>query len=206
MKRKIIIIILLFVLILPIKAIANESQSDVVKLSNCVNSESARFIFGVNEIKVKFIGISFEDKKNDDENTDINETNINNYVCEKLKNAKEIKLEYEPNIEKEDRFGRIQAWVFVDDVLLQEDLINKGYVKSMYIEDNYTYAEKLRIAQKIAKEGKLGIWAEKEEPKEEKPVSEEKKSKGIIDMIIDFFASIFRTIRDIIDSIINGFK
>ena len=76
----------------------------------------------------------------------------------------------------------------------------------MYIEDNYTYAEKLRIAQKIAKEGKLGIWAEKEEPKEEKPVSEENKSKVIIDMIIDFFASIFRTIRDIIDSIINGFK
>lgn len=205
MKRKIIAIILLFTLLLPIKAIANESQSDVVYLSNCANSESARFILGVNEIKVKFIGIQLEEKKNDNENDNVNETNVSNYVCELLKNAKEIKIEYEPNIEKEDRFGRIQAWVFVDDVLLQEDLINKGYAKAMYLEDNYTYTEKLKEAQKNAKENKIGIWEEKEEEIVEEKHVEEKKSKGIIDMIVDFFASIFRAIRDFIDSIISGF-
>ena len=205
MKRKIIIIILLFTLLLPIKAIANESQSDVVYLSNCANSESARFILGVNEIKVKFIGIQLEEKKNDNENDNVNETNVSNYVCELLKNAKEIKIEYEPNIEKEDRFGRIQAWVFVDDVFLQEDLINKGYAKAMYLEDNYTYTEKLKEAQKNAKENKIGIWEEKEEDIVEEKQIEGKKSKGIIDMIVDFFASIFRAIRDFIDSIISGF-
>lgn len=205
MKRKIIIIILLFTLLLPIKAIANESQSDVVYLSNCANSESARFILGVNEIKVKFIGIQLEEKKKDNENDNVNETNVSNYVCELLKNAKEIKIEYEPNIEKEDRFGRIQAWVFVDDVLLQEDLINKGYAKAMYLEDNYKYTEKLKEAQKNAKENKIGIWEEKEEDIVEEKQIEGKKSKGIIDMIVDFFASIFRAIRDFIDSIISGF-
>lgn len=202
MKRKIIIIILLFTLLLPIKAIANESQSDVVSLSNCANSESARFILGVTEIKVKFIGIQFEEN---DESNDINEDFVSNYVCETLKNAKEIRIEYEPNIEKEDRFGRIQAWVFVDDILLQEDLINKGYVKVMYLEDNYTYTEKLKDSQKKAKEDKVGIWNLKEDEQEEKIVKEEKKSKGILDMIVDFLASIFRAIRDFIDSIINGF-
>ena len=56
MKRSFIIIILLLTLILPIEVKASET-SDNVKLSSCVDSESARFIRGVLEVKVKFIGI-----------------------------------------------------------------------------------------------------------------------------------------------------
>ena len=97
MKRTIIISFLLLTLILPIKVKAVET-SDIVSLSSCVDSESARFIRGVLEIKVKFIGIQSEEKIKDDENDEINGSSVNDYVCSLLTNAKSIKLEYEPSI------------------------------------------------------------------------------------------------------------
>ena len=57
MKKAIIIVFLLITFLSPIKA---NAESDNVTLSNCVDSESARFIKGVLEVKVKFIGIQLE--------------------------------------------------------------------------------------------------------------------------------------------------
>ena len=203
--KKYTILIMLLTLLLPIKTFATEEEikTDIVTLSNCVDSESARFILGVGEIKVKYIGIQLEEKIIDNENDEINGSFISDYVCSSLKNAKQIKLQYEPKIEKEDKYGRIQAWVFVDDILLQEDLIKNGYARVMYLEDDYLYTEKLKEAQNYAKENKLGIWMEKEEEKEE-PKKEEKKSKGIIESIIDFFKSIINNICEFIDGLIKN--
>lgn len=204
--KKIIVLIMLFTFILPINTYAVESNSEIVTLSNCVDSESARFILGVLEIKVKFLGIQLEEKEISNDKNEINGKVVSEYVCNLLTNAKQIKIEYEPNIEKEDKFGRIQAWVFVDDVLLQENLIKNGYTRAMYLEDNYLYVEKLKEAQKYAKEYKLGIWKTKEEIESiEKTTKEDKKSKGIIETIIDFIVSIFRKIREFIDGIIKNF-
>ena len=202
--KKILFALILFALILPIKTYASE-QEDEVRLNNCVDSESARFILGVSEIKVKFIGIQLEEKVIDNETDEINGSFVSDYVCSVLTNAKKIRIQYEPNIEKEDRFGRIQAWVFVDDVLLQEDLIKNGYARAMYIEDNYLYSETLKAAQKSAKDKKIGVWMDNTE--EEKDLNKEKKeekSKSIFDMIFDFFASIFRKIKEFIDGIIDN--
>ena len=204
MKRSFIIIILLLTLILPIEVKASET-SDNVKLSSCVDSESARFIRGVLEVKVKFIGIQSEEKVIDDELDEINGSSVDDYVCSMLENAKEIRLEYEPSIKTEDKFGRIQAWVFVDNNLLQENLIKNGYARAMYIEDDYLYTEKVKEAQAYAKENKLGIWMEKEtEPVTNEDTKEEEKSKGILDIIIDFFVSIFRKIKEFVDNLINN--
>lgn len=203
MKRLFIVTFLLLSLILPIEVKANE-KSDIVSLSSCVDSESARFIRGVLEIKTKFIGIQSEEKINDSMDDEINGSLVNDYVCSILTNAKTIRIEYEPFLKEEDKFGRIQVWVFVDDVLLQEDLIKNGYARAMYLEDNYLYTNKLKEAQKYAKEQKLGVWMEKDEvtTKEEKEDKEE--SKGIVEMIVDFFVSIFRKIKEFVDNIINN--
>ena len=60
--KKLFAIIMIFTMILPIKVKAEDPEKVEVKLSNCVDSESARFISGVQEIKVKFIGIQLEEK------------------------------------------------------------------------------------------------------------------------------------------------
>lgn len=201
---------LLLLIILPIKSYSQELTKDAVTLSNCVDGDSARFMLGVEEINVKFLGIESDEKIKDDETDEINESYVSNYVCESLKSAKKIEIQYEPNIEIEDKFGRIQAWVVVDDVLLQEDLVKNGYARIMYIKDEYTYAEDLKKAQEYAKLNKLGIWkdeivdtASDEKDNEEKETKKE-KDKGIIGIIIDFIVDIFNKIIKFIDDLINN--
>ena len=200
--------LMLISLLLPIKVFAIEDEIedriDTVTLSNCVDSESARFILGVEEIKVKYIGIQLEEKVIDNKNDEINGSFISDYVCNSLKNSKEIKIQYEPKIDNKDRYGRIQAWVFVDGVLLQENLIRNGYARIMYLEDDYLYTSKLKEAQKYAKENKLGIWMTKEEEIIVEPVKEKKKNKGIIESIFDFLGSIINSICEFIDGIIKN--
>ena len=66
-------------------------------------------------------------------------------------------MEYEK--EKDDKYGRCLAWVFVDDELLQEQLIQKGYAKVAYLYGDYKYTSRLQEAEKKAKAERLGIWS-----------------------------------------------
>ncbi len=205
--KKLISIIMILSIILPIKTYAKDTISDEVKLNSCVDADSARFMLGVGEIKVRFLGIDASEKIVDDETDEINESLISDYVCEALTQAKKIKIEYDPKAPREDKYGRLQVWVYVDDILLQEDLVKLGYAKMMYLEDDYLYANELKSAQRSAREKGLGIWKNKpneKEPEEEIQEEEEEKSKSFIQVIIDFFADIFNGIISFIDDLINN--
>lgn len=201
--KKLIIFIMIFAIVLPLKVQAEDTET--VELSNCVDGNSARFMLGLGEIKVKFLGIEVEEKIIDDETDEINESLVSDYVCSVLTQAQKITIEYDPKAVKEDKYGRLQVWVFVDDILLQEDLVNLGYARIMYLDDDYLYADKLKTAQKNAREKNLGIWKNVvPEIEEEEEVVEEEKSKGILETIFDFFKSIFNAILSFIDGIINN--
>ena len=49
--------------------------------------------------------------------------------------------------------------MFVDDELLQEQLIQKGYAKVAYLYGDYKYTSRLQEAEKKAKAERLGIWS-----------------------------------------------
>lgn len=49
--------------------------------------------------------------------------------------------------------------MFVDDELLQEQLIQKGYAKVAYLYGDYKYTGRLQEAEKKAKAERLGIWS-----------------------------------------------
>lgn len=193
---KIKYIILFMLIIMPIKTFALDSENTVM-LSKCSDESSARFILGKEEIKVKFIGIEVEDFLKGNELDEIDEVSISDYVCSSLTNAKEIKLEYEKDINNKDKYGRVLAWVFVDGTLLQENLVEKGYAKVAYLYDDYKYNDVIKEKEKIAKENKVGLWSEIEVEEVE---PEENNKTGIL----GFFSNIFETIVDFFGSLINN--
>lgn len=225
--KKILLLIIFFVAIFPFKVLGIEENTeepvlenteeapteekqelefDIVTLNNCVDGDTARFMLGVEEINVKFLGIQSEKSIKDDLDDEINEAFVKDYVCSALTNATEIKLEYEPNIERKDKFDRVQAWVFVDGVLLQDDLVKNGYAKVLLVEDNYTYKDILVSSQTEARNKKLGIWKEDEVPQEENKEQEEEKeekNRNIFQIIIDFFVDIIKNIIEFFDNIIS---
>ena len=193
---KIKYIILLMLILIPIKTFALDSEN-IVTLSKCSDEGSARFLLGKEEIKVKFIGIEVEGFIKGNELDEIDEVSISDYVCSSLTNAKEIKLEYEKDINNKDKYGRVLAWVFIDGNLLQENLVEKGYAKVAYLYDDYKYNDVIKEKEKIAKENKVGLWSEIE-VEEETPVKEKKKG------IIGFFSNVFETIVDFFGDLINN--
>lgn len=192
MKRLLIFIFILILLPISVKA----QQKDVVTLSTCVDANQARFMNGLTEVKVKFIGISTDDTIL----IDGKDFSVADYICSLLKKSKKITLEYEPNL-KEDQFGRVQAWVFVDNVLVQENLTKNGYIKPAFVEKNYKYFNKMVESEKKAKENNIGLWKKSEEKKQEEP--QKKKKKNIFEIIIDFIVDLFKKLIEFIDKLIK---
>lgn len=195
--------LLLLVFLLPMTVFA-ENKTDIVKLSKCVDENSARFLLNKSEIKVKFIGIDAEEIVKASENDETNESLVSDYVCSTLTNAKEIKIEYEPQIDKEDKYGRIQAWVYVDGTLLQANLLEMGYAKTFYLENDYLNADLLKEKENIAKANKVGLWHE-EEPADTnvEEVKEEEKETNIFKIVLNFINEIFDKFLKFIDDLIN---
>lgn len=82
------------------------------------------------------------------------------YTQKLLENASEIEVLSDVG-NKTDHYGRLLAYVFIDDVLLQELLLREGYAAVRYIDKpNNTLEEQFKEIEEIAKSNKINIWKE----------------------------------------------
>ncbi len=171
------------------------NEREKVSFSKCSDGDTAHFIINGEEKKVRFLAIDTpEVDKNEPFSQEAKE-----YTCNSLKNAKEIYLEYDGNSDREDKYGRVLAFIHVDGVLLQKDLISKGLAKVAYIYGDYEYVDELRKEEEIAKNLQVGIW--KEIPlgdQEEKTIEEPKE-----DTIITILKYIYGILKLLFDLLIN---
>ncbi len=207
--KKIIFLLLFSILFFPKTTLALEPQNDydTVTLSNCVDANSARFMLGNTEIKVKFLGIESAMTIHSSSLDEIHGSFVSDYVCSVLTNADDIKIEYEPNSDREDKYGRLLVWVYVDGVLLQENLVRLGYSKIAYLYDNYTYNTVLKEAENKAKTEKLGIWQEEDivdTNVSSDDLSVETKEKNLFSTILNFINEIFEKFLKFIDDLMNN--
>ncbi|MDJ0772938.1 MAG: thermonuclease family protein [Mastigocoleus sp. MO_167.B18] len=67
-----------------------------------------------------------------------------------------IKLEFD--LEEKDRFGRTLAYVWQDEILLNEQLVKEGYALFVPRSPNHKYDLRLERAQQFARLMGKGIW------------------------------------------------
>lgn len=130
------------------------------ELAKCVDGDTAYFTVNKEEIKTRFLAI------NTPESTTKKEPfgkEASEYTCNKLTNAKKIVLEYDDNSDKTDKYNRDLVWVWVDDELLQEDLLSVGLAEIKYVYGKYKYVDHLKEVEKVAKKNKLNIWSDYKE-------------------------------------------
>lgn len=161
-----------------------------VSFYKCSDGDTARFIISNEERKVRFLAIDTPEVDNNEPFSKV----AAEYTCNRLKNAKEIYLEYDSNSDKEDKYGRILAFVHVDGELLQKELVERGYAKVAYIYGDYEHVSELRELEEIAKNNGLGIWEINlgdKETNEERDNSEDDIIWRIINTIIGIIKIIF---------------
>ena len=74
-----------------------------------------------------------------------------------LVEGKKVRLEFDR--QKYDPYGRILAHVYIDDLMVNEELLKQGLATVLIIEPNDKYSEIMSDAVNQAKKERKGIWA-----------------------------------------------
>jgi micrococcal nuclease len=109
-------------------------------------------IDGGREERVRYIGIDTPEVTSGecfaDEATAFNE---------RLVAGREVRLEL--GAEERDRYGRLLAYVYAEDVLVNAELLRKGYAQPLTVPPNVRFAGRFkRLARDARREGR-GLWA-----------------------------------------------
>lgn len=79
------------------------------------------------------------------------------FVKSHLSTGETVKLEFD--IQKQDRYGRTLAYLYLPDgSMLNELIVREGYAQVMTIPPNVKFQELFLTAQKDARENKRGLW------------------------------------------------
>lgn len=152
--KKISIFIVLFIMFTPVYA------KEKVEFSSCTDGDTFKIIYN-NEVKiVRLLAVDTPESVHPKKEVEYYGKEASDYTCNVLKKANKIELEFDENSDKLDKYDRLLAWVFIDDKLLQESLIEGGYAKVAYLYGNYKYTTKLQELQEIASNKNIGVWDE----------------------------------------------
>lgn len=150
-----------------INTINNSNTTKIeVKYSKSVDGDTAKFELDGKEITVRFLGIDTPETVHPTKGEEPYGKEASNYTKQKLENADKIEIEYDENASETDKYERPLVWVWVDDTLLQEELISNGLARTYMLQDNYKYAWMLQENEEKAKEEKVGIWSEEAKTQE----------------------------------------
>ncbi len=129
-----------------------------VTLSSCVDGDTAWFNYGGSKHKARFLAIDAPEVNQEENDPEPGALEAQQQTCQLLTNAKKIELAYDPKADQQDKYGRDLVWVYVDDQLLQEELVKEGYVEVAYLYGDYRYNKELKQAEREAKENNSGLW------------------------------------------------
>lgn len=152
-------VILLAVVGIGVKEVVLPNESiEGVQLVGCVDGDTSKLKIDGQTETVRFLAIDTPETKHPNKGVEPFGKEASDYTCDALKNANVIRVEFDLNSNQRDKYDRLLAWIFVDDKLLQEELLNNGLAKIAYLYGDYSYMDQLYKAEQSAQVNNLGIW------------------------------------------------
>ena len=75
---------------------------------------------------------------------------------ERLVGGRIVNLEFD--VQAQDRYGRLLAYIWIGDVLINKEIVKNGYAASGTIQPNVKYQDLILKAQQEARENCRGLW------------------------------------------------
>ena len=205
MKKKVVFLLIIFLF----PGVVFASGREEVTLSKCVDGDTAKFIINNKEETVRFLAVDTPETKHSTKGEEPYGKEASDYTCNRLKEVNKIELEYDDNSTKTDKYNRYLAWVFVDDNLLQAELVKNGLAEVAYLYGDYKYTDLLKDYEQTAIATKVGMHSDtdtssytkdkeasskKKNKKQEKSTENDKKK--IKNSILDYISSLLDEILD----------
>ena len=77
-------------------------------------------------------------------------------VNRRLVEGKSVRLELD--VQSRDRYGRLLAYVWVGETMINAELVRRGYAQVMTVPPNVRYQELFLKLQRGAREARRGLW------------------------------------------------
>jgi len=165
MKKKTLFTLLIITLFYPSIVLARNEKIEVT-LAKCTDGDTASFNYNGEVIKARFLAIDTPESVHPTIGEEPYGKEASEYTCNALTNANQIMLEFDPNSDELDKYDRYLVWVYVDNKLLQKELVNNGLAKVAYLYNDYLYTSELEQAQATAQTNQIGIWGDYVAPKD----------------------------------------
>lgn len=154
-SKKILFIIFIFLI-----SISYVTAKEEVTFSKCVDGDTIKVLIDGKENTVRLLAVDTPESVHPTKGVEYYCKEASEYTCNLVKTADKVELEYDDNSDKKDKYDRVLAWVWVDDTLLQDELIKNGYAEVAYLYGDYKYTSMLQDHQAIAETSLIGIWNE----------------------------------------------
>lgn len=200
MKKVVIIFFILIIFPLNINA-----ERKKIIFDSCVDGDTIKAKIDGEISTIRLLAIDTPETVHPKKKAEPYGKEASEYTCSKVKSAKKLEIEYDPGSDKLDKYKRTLGWIYVDDSLLQKELIEHGYAKVAYIYGDYLYTNELKHIEENVKEKKIGLWGKTNttvDTDDDKSFFE-LISDFIDDFIDEFIKSIKKTIKKEIKKILN---
>ncbi len=108
------------------------------------------------ETTVRLIGIDAPESVHPDEKKNTAEGRQVSQWLKQYIEGKRVTLEYDQELN--DQYGRTLAYVFVDNVMLEDVLLTMGMARTLTMEPNIRYQHHFEMAEKDARDSGSGFW------------------------------------------------
>ena len=127
-------------------------DADVVRV---VDGDTIRVRLGNRVEKVRYIGVNTPELHHPQRGVEPGGREAAD-VNHLLVSGKHVRLEFD--VRERDRYGRLLAYVWVGDVMVNAELVRRGYAQVMTVPPNVRYQALFLSLERAAREGGRGLW------------------------------------------------
>jgi micrococcal nuclease len=124
-------------------------------VTRVVDGDTAHIEVDGRDLDVRFIGIDTPETVAPGQPIECYGPQASEYTHRRL-DGERVALEYD--VEREDRYGRALAYVWLGDELFNETLVRQGYAVVTTFPPDVAYVDRFVAAQRDARENDRGLW------------------------------------------------
>ncbi len=109
------------------------------------------------EEKVRIIGVDTPESVHPQKDKNTKEGKIASDYVKNLLEGKYVTLEYDT--QERDRYGRVLAYVYLDDMMVNKHLLEEGYARLATFPPNVKYVDEFTKIEKKAQANNKGFWS-----------------------------------------------
>lgn len=146
----------LFLALIFVGCSTSESDLNTYQVTKVVDGDTIKINFEGREETVRLLLIDTPETVHPNKPLEPFGNEASKYVKDTILGKKvQIKI----GSEERDKYGRLLAYVYVDDETIQEQLLRKGLARTAYLYNDLTMLDQFHKAQNVARKKKIGVWS-----------------------------------------------